>query len=608
MIRTVINGIETNDPLNLQDLFIELDFTKGTVSQQVSINNWEFGLGERKDIQDAYTIIKQWVDNGVGVFEGVPYQIYIKYKTTEYLLFDGYLDLTTAIFDTKTVKCDSYVSGGVDWLSEVSDSKTFQYIYEAEYNKTGFDFIPVPYVVEEVYNPLELIVASVTTAFVTSQIIEQIQAIKEMISEIEALDWHSIGKIAQRVAYIATLLPTIINFINNYVILDELRYHAVMKVRDLLNIGCNSYGLKFTSSLIDDLESQGGSLCIMPEKRDFSLTKNNNGLIGYLRKNDMGVGYYNGTLGDLLTTLRDILNAEIRIIGDTLYLESVSTYGVSTFEIQNIENQEYRYNTEELYSNYLVSFAVDTNDKYTIQNYKGTSYQAFTTPITVIDKKKVLTKGLKEVQCRWALANIKTRLTPKEKIYDAFYKSIGAIIDSLIAVINTVTAIVNAAIKLINKIFKVLNGLGLNLKVNVPVIPKIPKTRLGQTIQNRLGMLVMESDFVYTPKIMLLDIKSKERNTKPHANNRVVLNANNIYTKYHKTQEFSGVVNNQHIIKKTDNYPLVFTDYEEIKNNSNIVNGKLLTCKWNPIREIASIEWKEPYTYTTNLKTEYFEP
>jgi len=608
MIRTVINGIETNDPLNLQDLFIELDFTKGTVSQQVSINTWEFGLSERKDIKDAYTVIKNWIKNGVGIFEGVSFQIYIKYRVTEYLLFDGYLDLTTATFDDNKVKCNSYVSGGVDWLSEVSDSKTYQYIYEKEYNSTGFDFIPIPYVVEEVYNPLELIVTSVTTAFVTSQILEQIETIKEMISEIEALDWHSIGKIAQRVAYIATLLPTIIKFINTYMVLDEIRYHSAMRLSDLLNIGCNSFGLKFSSSIITQLESNGGTLCILPEKRDFSLTKNNNGVLGYLRKNDMGVGYYNGTLGDLLVTLRDIFNAEIRIINGVLYLENEQSYGVSTFEITDVDNQEYRYNTDEMYSNYLVSFATDTNDKYSIQNYKGTAYQAITTPITIIDKNKVLTKGLKELQCRWSLVNVKSRLTTKEKAYDVFYKSIGTLINTLIATVNTVTAIVNAAIKLINKIFKVLNGLGLNLKIKVPTIPKIPKTKLGNTIENRLGMMVLENDFVYTPKIMLVDIKSKERNTKPHANNRAVLNAKNVYELFHKTQEFSGSGNNQHVLKQVENYPFVFTDYEKISSNNNIVNGKLLTCKWNPIREIASIEWKEPQTYTNNLKTEYFEP
>lgn len=608
MIRTVINGIETNDPLNIQDLFIELDFTKGTVSQQVSINTWEFGLSERKDIKDAYTVIKNWIKNGVGIFEGVSFQIYIKYRVTEYLLFDGYLDLTTATFDDNKVKCNSYVSGGVDWLSEVSDSKTFQYIYEKEYNSTGFDFIPIPYVVEEVYNPLEIILAAISAAVMTAQIAEQIQVIAELIAQLESLDWYIIGQIALRVSYVITLLATVIKFINTYMVLDKIRYHSAMRLSDLLNIGCNSFGLKFSSSIITQLESNGGTLCILPEKRDFSLTKNNDGVLGYLNKNDMGVGYYNGTLGDLLVTLRDIFNAEIRIINGVLYLENEQSYGVSTFEITDVDNQEYRYNTDEMYSNYLVSFATDTNDKYSIQNYKGTAYQAITTPITIIDKNKVLTKGLKEIQCRWALVNVKSRLTGKEKIYSEFYKTIAKLINTLIETVNKITSVLAVAIKLINKIFKVLNGLGLNLKITVPTIPKIPKTKLGNTIENRLGMMVMENDFVYTPKIMLLDIKSKERNTKPHANNRSTLNARNIYELFHKTQEFSGANNNQHLIKQVENYPLVFTDYENIINNNNIVNGKLLTCKWNPIREIASIEWKEPQTYTNNLKTEYFEP
>ena len=45
----------------------------------------------------------------------------------------------------------------------------------------------------------------------------------------------------------------------------------------------------------------------------------------------------------------------------------------------------------------LVSFGVDTSDEWTIDNYAGTAVEIKTEPISVINQRAVLLKGLDEV-------------------------------------------------------------------------------------------------------------------------------------------------------------------------------------------------------------------
>lgn len=126
-----INGQLVNDPNNLSELSIELNFDSDNPTARVSINEWEIGTGSRFGV-DGVTILNQHLIDGltgnVGVFEGVPFVIDIEKGGALRRAFDGFFDLSEGTIECNLITAPAIETGKIDWLNEVADSFTFEYL------------------------------------------------------------------------------------------------------------------------------------------------------------------------------------------------------------------------------------------------------------------------------------------------------------------------------------------------------------------------------------------------------------------------------------------------------------------------------------------------
>lgn len=621
-----IDGQEIEDPINLKELSIQLNFDSGDPTAQVSLNEWELGLGSRTSTRDgakkANEHIALGVLGGVGIFEGLPFVIRIEDNNTSRVLFDGYLDLPNGTFECNKVTAAAIEQGGVDWLNEVADGFSFEYLAtEPIFGGAGIikpdDYILVPYIISTIPDARESVTMLVSLIFIGLHIKNSIQSLSDYIGGLTGnpLQFGNVISIIFRAAYILSLIIICIKMVKDLfnLIIQPVKYHAAMNVLLSCQKAASHLGMNFKSSI---LEGDYKDMVIMPIKFAQNVNTNKDGILGFLKKvkNDHN-GFYKGTFGDLLRFLKTHFNAKIIVDGTDIRLER-RDYSTSTalYQLPDVDQLEVGYNAEDFDSNYTIEYSVDQNDKNTINEYGGTEIQIQTLPVLVVNKRMVLAKGLNRNQMPVALGKRKTELTTPEKILLPFFKVLDVLIGAVSKVINPVIKVVNKVIKATNKLIKAINTIpGINIKVKLkPLKPFLPPV-LANLIGNRIGMLKMENDFVSVPKVLMIGNNADAINNKLLATNETLLNAAYLWDNYHSINSFDGVKyahNNQYVKRSIENVPLCFSDYDKLRLNNKIIDsngvdiGNIDSLEWNPITEIATrIDFRINKVYTANLKT-----
>lgn len=614
-----IDGVEVNDPNNLLELSIDVTYDKDGNKRSSSINNWDFGVADSRKSNDAVSILTKrktdGLSGGLGVTEGMPYILkLIDEKGTSYDIFNGYIDIWKAKFRCDNIVAPAVEQGNIDWINDAADSVSFEYLYDAGVI-TNNDFISIPYCINKKQNATEIIITLVSVFVITETLKQQIIALQQKATE-SANPFQSATAIAGliiQIAYVIVLFLTLIKLLLDlyYMVIQPVKYHNGMYAKDLMEKGLSHFGLTLSSSILKS--SPFNELLIVPEKYNIKETNT-----GYL-KNVVGSllpvknekrGYYKGTFGDFLRALKTMFNAKIIIQNGVMYFERQDfVFKPGKYQLPPVYNPDYELNWDEFYSNYRLSFLYDINDKNTIQNFAGNEYQVIQQPIAVNNKKMLLMRNLQDVSIPFARGIRKESLNFLETILDEFFNVIGAIIDVIINVVNAIIKAVNAIIKAVNKLIKLLSKIGINLGGSIPSIPSIQSPNIQNLISNRVGMLVMESDYVATPKIMLITNNSNAANNKVNINNNSYINALYIYDNFHYFNNFVTTKgwNNQGIIKTAENIPFTFTDYEDVRSNGNILdeNGNdciLQSLKFNPLKQKATVSYKKKEIYTNNIK------
>jgi hypothetical protein len=609
-----INNQQIREPNNWAELGIELNYDKDEPNALVSINNWQLGVGinDNKDsAKKGLAHINGGLSGGVGVFEGAPFRIELEDAGQVLDLFKGYLDFSTAQIDCEVINVDAIEEGGVDWLNSVADSVSFEYLYDNG-DITDSDFVTVPYVINSIPKTGEAFMLTLTAFVVVKTIQDEIQALQEMTVEtsnpISAIG--GVLKIALRVIYIASLLLTVIKLIRDAInlIIQPVKYHNGMYIKTLLEKGCKHFGLTFKSSIFQLAPFKNA--IIIPSQ--YQVAEQDSGVLGFLKPQDAAGGYYNGTFGDLLRTLKTMFNAKVVLENGVLTFERRDFNPTSAvYRLPNIERDGYRLNASDLLSNIFIDFSIDFNDKNTIQDYLGTGCQIITQPITSLNKRMVLSKGYSRRSLPFALAKRKTTLTVPEKIIKALAKVFDPIVGALVKIINAVIKVVNAVIQAIKKIINALNKLPkVNINFNPKPIKTIKYTPLGELIDNRIDMMMLENDFIGVPKILLADVKSDGRYTKLSSNNESVLNAKYLWDNYHFIDSFDPTVypkTNQYKIYEVDNVPFCFDDYLKVRKNNRIFDGEkegvIDGLSWNIYQQTANIKYRINEIYTRNFQS-----
>jgi hypothetical protein len=291
--------------------------------------------------------------------------------------------------------------------------------------------------------------------------------------------------------------------------------------------------------------------------------------------------------------------------------------GNPAFQMPNIRVEEFKTNASELKSNYHIAFMTDLSDKNTIQRYTGTAYQVITEPITVANDKFRLMKGYERVQINLALAKRKEKLTAIEQIFNVFLKIFDTLVNAVIKTINVLINLVNKLIKVVNKVIKALKVVNINIKFQIKPLKNIQPVTIGKLIENRIGMMEIETDFTSVQRIFLLDEGNSNRTNKIATNNATYLTARGLWERHHFVNSFVPTSikpkANQYLIKQIENVPFCLEDYNKVKTNNLVTMpdgnvAEIFSLDWNPFEQNANFVVKIPYLYSSNLTQKYLEP
>ncbi len=606
-----IDGILTEDIQNIDSIAIELNFNRDKPQQQVSINNLDLVI-------DANKQALKWINEGK-IFEGLPLKIDINEGSLNENVFNGYIDLTdNTDYSCESVKANIKELKTLDWLNDNADGVTFESLYLDQSNViqlsgsadlsilTNTDVISIPYVINSVPNNKDVAYASFTLALMYLQLAKSISDLTQLlISTANPFEGTALIRTVTEIAYVVGLLVTLGVQLNNLVklIIQPIKYHSTMRISRQLQAGLLRLGLGFECE-----EFQVGvykDVVIMPIK--YSLPNDNEGLFGH-KTNVSSKGYYNGTLKQLLLYVKTLLNAKIVVSNGVVKIVRYDTVlGTPQYTLPPILNESYKLNADQLKSNLLYEFEVDFSDKNTIQEYKGTTYQVFTTPTTVNETYR-LTKGFENIKFGFALGKQKTELNKYEKDILAGLDLIDGLLNALTSVVNAIINVYNEIIKALNKIIKALKTIGIKLNFQFGKITPIPKVNVSFGIENRIGMLMLETDFTSVQRIMCLGNGNKLAN-----NNATILSAKYIYENYYIANSFIPPYAGQKKIKQYQNVPFCFEDYLKVKENNFIFDSsgnvcEILSLQWNIYSSLANISLQHNYNYTNNLTQQFYEP
>lgn len=618
-----INGQEINDPINMQELEVEFNFEKERDTNQVSINDWQIGIGDRRNSNDGAVLclkhIESGLTGGVGVAEGLPFSLDVEHGNKIYNLFEGILDLGAALVGCDEVIAPAIPKQSIDLVSEQAEKVTFERLFLVEKTFTSAEYVSVPYIISTIPDYQNTVIAALGLFVIGNEIKDQIQSLAEYVSAASnPFTANIIISVILRVLYITALLIAIVKFLKQLfnLLIQPVKYHNGMYVIRLCQIGSEYLGYKFKSSFLESAPLN--KLLLIPQKQAQTVNDDQDGILGMLKpdKNEEN-GFYKGTFGSLLRALIVTFHAKVIVKDGYLMLERSdytipgNTYVLPPANPLGTYSPKHRFNIKELISNYVIEFQTDLNEKNTIQQYEGSIIQVQTSPIRVNETKNVLITSSKELAIPFALVKVKTDLTFPEKIFDAFYKAIGAILGELVKVVNKLIKLINKLIKAVNKIIKALDVIGIEIDFELKPLKPLQAPSFGNQITNRIGMMLLENDFINVPKLLLVNNNGNAENNKPLANNSSVLNALYLYDNFHFVESFvprPGRPNaNQYILPETRTVPFTFDDYEKVRLGNNLVTsdgeeGKIDSLKWNVYNQTAEISYSLNKLYTNNLK------
>lgn len=579
-IRVLLNGVPAIGLIEWNDVTITADYEGENVQPHISIEAFDFSGVARN-------LIKDWVDNGlsggVGIFEGMPFQIQIFNNTNVQENFNAYLDFTNdfaELTDDGKLSVSVIKDKGLDNFFNQLEGLTYGYLESIglfpSYNN-------VEYVVEKKINPIELIMLTIVLYIMVKDFVENlietirliVQTISAAIPSVGTGAVMNIGAILfavfciiLRILYLALLLVAIINMSKKLyeLLIQPKRTHKALLLKTLLEKAATHLGYSFVSPL-----SELSNLTYLPSNPNLDEV-GSSGIISSPKGTQKGIPNtldYGYNCAEMYKLAKDTFNGNFVIVGNQVHLRSkndVYWFQQSTWNLPSILLNKKEYNTSDLKSTKVISFSTDINDEFTIDNFTGTNVEIKTTPISIINKDAVLLKGLDEVKLNVALGNRKDKLNAVEKTL----KSVGQFIDTLTGIF----------------------GGGTNLATKV---------------KNKVGVLKVSSNWTSLPKLLyVIDGKLP-------SNHRQLFNAKLLYDKYHNYNSF--VLNGffgQKLIYRNVEIPFGFEDYQQLTTNSYFYfkgkQAKITKFVWTIGKDKATIDFWVRESYTFNLKETILEP
>ena len=579
----ILNGNQVLIPKNFFDVGVVAAFQDGNVQANLTTEEFTF-------ILDGYQAVVDWINegrtSGLGIFEGIPLQITHSDGNNNTTIFNGILDLqagTTIFENLRELTAPIRQDNSINQLAELIEPLDFGYLKELGVI-TSSDYVNVDYVVNPTDNGLATITTFVTIYLLSKQLADTIKEIGTTAATISGITAsgitgavgaaiYAVAVAILQIAYAAALLILIIDFGQDLlnILVQPLRTHKAIPLKTLIEKTCEYIGYEFNTS-IEDLDN----LVYLPSNINVDQYGEKNvlqqpGEITEGIPNATDAGY---TCTQLFEILRDLFNARFAILGNTVEFHTENAdfwIRQSSWEkptsLKDVDRKPARYNTDEIKGSILIQFETDINDEYTINNYKGTSYQVLTDAKAVNNPKNKTIKGLDAVRIPFALGNRKEQLN--------FFEQ--------------------ALVPLANLFDNIADVFGRN-------------PNLAKKIKTKVGVLEVTNNNHTVPKLLWLE------GGRIPSNNRDVFSAKTLWDKYHNEKSF--IQNNfgrQRRYVEGEIIPFGLSDFVTLLDNSyfrdeNGASGKITNIEWNMSRDEATINYWLQEVYTTNLKETFIEP
>ena len=577
----LIDGQDFGEPRNWQELTITIDWLNAKeTGGSPNLTNLTFAGEACKYLNQRF---KNGLTGGVGIFEGVPYQIKVGRIGSPAFIFDGYLDGTDdlTVLGREEIVVALKKRKGEDWLNDVADSFSFAYLADQGVI-TSSDYVGVPYVINYVPDGTQLVILAMSIYMMTKELIENVQRLSDTIADITDASTPVVGvsvglgagvvtawdignfiltvlKTLARIVYIIAITVAIVNLIEEIFeqLLPKKRFHLGMTERRMFERACQYLGLTFVSS-ISDLDTVH-----IPRK---DKPGGSSGETGF--PTNSGPIYL---FGDFIRIMKEKYNADYRINNGIFNFERRDAFEIpSSYQIPDFFNDqerlldEVRYNTNEMLANYNIFWQYDIQDQNTLDDQTGRVFQAITTPRTVQNEDLVLMKNLAQIALPFSIGKTKNGLTDIEEVA----KVLGGIVDGLTGIF----------------------GKGTNFK---------------SQINSRVGSLLLSSHFLTYGK----NVKMNGSNLDP--DQRTALSALSFWEKYHFINSFAEVngVHNQFKRLPEQRVSMTVEEFEILLQNNRTRDddGKDVVIEnvvYNPSLTTAIINYRVREKYTNNLKIE----
>ena len=580
-ITHIMNGTNFGVPRNWEDIEITVDWLLKKESGTINVSDLEFVEEANKYLQQR---ILDGLNGGVGIFEGVPYQIKVGEPDDPVFIFDGYLDLTdeATVIGGEEISLSLKKKKGDDWLADVADGFSFAYLYEQGVITNG-DFVKVPYVINYIPDGMQIILLSMSIYMMTKELIENVQRLAETIADVTDAAIPVLGvsvglgagvvtawdignfilvviKAVARIVYIIAIVVAIINLIEEVFeqLLPKKREHLGMTFRRMFEKSCQHLGMTFESD-IEELE-----WVHIPRK---TKKGGSSGETGFPSNSEP---IY--TFGDYVRTMKQMFNADYRLLNNVFIFKRKDKFEFpSPYQMPNFFNDQerildrFKFNTDEMVSNYNIYWALDVQDQNTLDDSSGRVFQAITSPVAKINSDFVAIKNIAEIVLPFSLGREKRSLTNVEEIA----KVLAGIVDGLTGVF----------------------GGGTNFK---------------SRIKNRIGSLLLSSHFTTFGKVV------KMSGSKLANNQRTELDSRILWDRFHFINTFAEYqgVHNQWFRYENQVVPMTFQEFATLLDNNKATDNEgneylIEKVVYIPERTKATIDYRVKRKYTNNLKIEF---
>lgn len=569
-----LNGVEIS-PKDIDNIGFKSDWSKSIGladrdSRELYPNTTSITL-----VNEAKELVMNWFST-YGNTMGMPYDMKMADQTVNYFIdFTKKFDVSDYEVTVTLVRRGAYQS-----FFEYAQGASFELI-----NAKGFvfDTFNVPYIIIPP-NQVEMgAMLSIAIFTISKALIDAFhETVKQGSELIEALfpDLGTIPpqpvvkpgtiilmsiKFALQVAYTILLIIELIKLSQQLfeLIFPKVRNFKACKVKELIEKGCQSYGYTLSSSLLNSLSG----LTVLPVPLVKAKHKGFKSFFDFIQ-NDLNFAYTKGfptsqdstpTLWSLIEQVENIFNAETRIINNVVRIERKGFFAnqanvqiQSSLVLQDTRQNKYSINSFDGWKRTYIHYQPDFTDLNTVDDFDLCDAEYSAEPTQVVATDLTTIHGLNDINIPFSLGTRKTKLNWIEKLAKGFFQ----------------------------------------------ILDTFANTSLAAQIDNRVGVLIVTSQFYSTSKLLWTVNGKQPSNYSDYISPAVLWGSyhylNQIQQNGYKIKESVKILMNEDIFVN-----LLDNNFCEIDG----VVCEIVSMEYQDRDSFAIITYREPFNYNLGKVT-----